>query len=82
MKYFSEIVTATRTILFNTDYLWLFLFLVPASFALFGFLGFGTLIFLIQNRWYIVVGASILLLASIYFSSKRVNSDCDDCEVK
>lgn len=49
--------------------------------ALFGFLGAGGVIFLVDNRAYIIVGSVALLVLSLYFSSKKVNSDCDICHV-
>lgn len=50
-------------------------------FALFGFLGFGTLFFLLEHQWYILSGAIMLLLISLYFASKKVNGICDTCKV-
>jgi len=49
--------------------------------ALFGFLGFNTLLFLVERQWYIVSGAIILLLISLYFVSKKINGICDICRV-
>ena len=49
--------------------------------ALFGFLGAGSVIFLVDNQVYVVLGSLGLLLFSLYFSSKRVNNDCDTCHV-
>ena len=49
--------------------------------AVFGFLGAGGVIFLVDNRSYVVAGSIILLVLSLYFSSKRVNNDCDTCHV-
>lgn len=50
-------------------------------FAVLGFLGFGTLIFLINIRWYIVIGAILMLLVSIYFSAKKINGVCESCRI-
>jgi len=50
-------------------------------FALFGFLGFNTLFFLIERQWYIVGGAIILLLVSLYFASKKINGICESCRI-
>jgi uncharacterized membrane protein YiaA len=49
--------------------------------ALFGFLGAGGIIFLVDNRLYVVAGSVSLLLLSLFLSSKRVNEDCD-CAVR
>ncbi len=46
-----------------------------------GFLGFGTIMFLATNRWYIVAGAVLLLLLSIYLSARRINRGCEVCLV-
>lgn len=47
--------------------------------AIFGFLGFGTIIFLLEYKKY-VVGVSVLLIyISIYFASKNINHNCDTC---
>lgn len=50
-------------------------------FALLGFLGLSTIIFLVNIRWYIVIGAIILLALSIYFSAKKINGVCEDCKI-
>ena len=50
-------------------------------FALFGFLGFGTLFFLLEHQWYILTGAMLLLVVYLYFASKKVNGICDVCFV-
>lgn len=50
-------------------------------FALFGFLGASTLLFLIQHQWYIVSGAIILILISLYFTARKVNGICDLCRI-
>lgn len=49
--------------------------------ALFGFLGFGTILFLVKNRLYLILASVILLLLSLYFSYKKLNS-CNTCLVK
>ena len=49
--------------------------------AVFGFLGAGGVIFLVDHRTYMIAGSVILLLLSLYFSSKKVNNDCDTCHV-
>ncbi len=50
--------------------------------ALFSFLGFGTVLFLIESRWYILAGAFALLLASLYMSSRKYNRGCEVCIIK
>lgn len=49
--------------------------------ALFGFLGFGTVLFLVQNKLYLILASVVLLLLSLYFSYKKLNS-CNACSVK
>lgn len=49
--------------------------------AIFGFLGAPTVFFLIGARNYIVTGAIILLIISLYFTSKNVNKICEECVV-
>lgn len=49
--------------------------------ALFSFLGFGTVLFFAQHRWYIIVFAGLLLFISLYFSSRRLNTGCSTCSV-
>ena len=50
--------------------------------ALFSFLGFGTVFFFVQNRWYILVGAILLLLISLYLASRRLVMGCQECMVQ
>lgn len=50
-------------------------------FALFGFLGANTLFFLIEHQWYVVSGAILILLISIYFLCKKVNGVCESCRI-
>ena len=50
--------------------------------ALFSFLGFGTVLFLIESRWYIMVGAFGLLTLSLYMSSRKYNRGCEVCIIK
>lgn len=49
--------------------------------ALFGFLGFGGIVFLFQNQGYVVGLSIIVLLTSLYFSSRKVNGVCESCKV-
>ncbi len=47
--------------------------------SLFGFLGLGTVFFLLDYRSYIVFGSIILVLFSLYFTSKKVLNACEKC---
>lgn len=47
--------------------------------SLFGFLGFGTVLFLVENRWSILAGAIILLFISLYLASRRLIEGCRSC---
>lgn len=48
--------------------------------AVFGFLGIGTVFFLIEYRW-LIVGISIILISlSLYFTSLKLNGVCESCK--
>ena len=47
--------------------------------SIFGFLGAGGVFFLLQYRTYVTLAAIILLLISLYFTSKRVLNACEEC---
>ena len=47
--------------------------------SLFGFLGFGTVGFLIQNQGWVFFAASVLMLVSLYFASRKANDICEQC---
>lgn len=49
--------------------------------SIFGFLGVGGVFFLLQYRTYITTAAIILLLISLYFTSKRVLNACESCRI-
>ena len=49
--------------------------------SIFGFLGVGGVFFLLQYRTAITTGAIILLLISLYFTSKRVLNACESCRI-
>mgnify|MGYP001564872568 FL=1 len=49
--------------------------------AIFSFLGFGTILFLLENSGYILAGAFLLLLASVYLSAKRIAAGCTACAI-
>lgn len=50
-------------------------------FAIVGFLGASTVFTLLKYQWYVVSGAIVILLISIYFLSKKVNGICDLCHI-
>ena len=50
--------------------------------AIFGFLGANSVVFLVNNRRYVVVGTLFLLLLSLYLSSKRFSETCKQCQIK
>lgn len=47
--------------------------------ALLGFLGSGSVLFLVENRWWVTFGTTILLFISLYFSAKKVVRVCVRC---
>lgn len=48
--------------------------------ALFGFLGANSVLFLVNNKTYVLIGSLGLLLLSIYLSSKKLNNNCHICK--
>ena len=50
--------------------------------SFFGFLGVGGVLFLVQYRTFITVGAITLMLISLYFTSKRVLNACEECRIR
>lgn len=48
--------------------------------ALFGFLGTGTVLFLIDKQWYVTGISAIFLLLSIYFTSLSIEKKCEKCQ--
>lgn len=50
-------------------------------FAILGFLGAGTVFTLLKYQWYVVTGAIVTLLISIYFLSKKVSGICESCRI-
>lgn len=50
-------------------------------FAILGFLGASTVFTLLSYQWYVVSGAILVLLVSIYFLSKKVNGICESCRI-
>jgi len=47
--------------------------------SIFGFMGFGTILFLAKYQWLILLVAIGLMLISIYFASKRILNFCASC---
>lgn len=47
--------------------------------SLFSFLGVGAVGFLLQYQWWVFVVALLLMLASLYFVSRKVNGICEKC---
>jgi len=45
-------------------------------FALFG-IGFGGVIFVLQYRFYFVIGITVLMLIAIYFTARRIRQVCN-----
>ncbi|MBI2107086.1 hypothetical protein HYT57_03810 [Candidatus Woesearchaeota archaeon] len=48
--------------------------------AVFGFLGIGTVFFLVEYQWFIVGLAILIMLVSLYFTSLKLNGGCDSCK--
>ncbi|MFH1712331.1 MAG: hypothetical protein ABH846_03815 [Patescibacteria group bacterium] len=50
--------------------------------ALFSFLGLGATIFIAKNKfWFTAIALTVTLIA-LYFSSKRINNECQVCTVR
>ncbi len=49
--------------------------------ALIGFLGAGSVFFVLKNQWAFVAGALFLVFAGLFYSARRVEGYCADCEV-
>ena len=47
--------------------------------ALFSFLGFGTVGFLVQYQWWVFFAALAFMLLALYFTSRKVNGVCASC---
>ncbi|MDE2078919.1 MAG: hypothetical protein KGI73_00880 [Patescibacteria group bacterium] len=50
--------------------------------AVIGFLGAGSVFFVVGHQWYFVYGGIALVLVGLYFSARRVQVYCEDCEVR
>lgn len=48
--------------------------------AIFGFLGLGTVLFLVEYQWYIVGISLALVLVSIYLTSLGIEKNCEVCK--
>lgn len=48
--------------------------------AVFGFLGIGTVFFLLEYQWFIVGIAILIMLVSLYFTSLKLNEVCNSCK--
>lgn len=48
--------------------------------AVFGFLGLGTVFFLLEYQWIVVGIAILLMLLSLYFTSLKLSGVCDTCK--
>lgn len=50
--------------------------------AVFGFLGTGTVLFIAQNQLWAVTVAIAIMLVSLYFTSRNVVRECNNCKIK
>lgn len=50
--------------------------------AILGFMGAGTVFFVLDYQMYFVSAAFILVAVAIYYTARRVNGYCKDCEAK
>jgi len=48
--------------------------------AVFGFLGIGTVFFLVEYQWFIVGIAILIMLISLYFTSLKLKGFCESCK--
>lgn len=49
--------------------------------GLLGFLGAGSVFFIVENQMPFVIGAIGIVVIGLYFSTKRVNEHCNSCDV-
>lgn len=49
--------------------------------TLLGFLGAGSIFFVIENQMYFLAGAIVLTFTAIYFTARRINRHCKSCNV-
>jgi len=50
--------------------------------SVFGFMGFGTILFIAKYQWFILLAAIGIMVISIYFTSKRILGLCASCTRK
>ncbi|MBI2671420.1 hypothetical protein HYX16_00640 [Candidatus Woesearchaeota archaeon] len=48
--------------------------------AVLGFLGIGTVFFLVEYQWFIVGLAILIMLVSLYLTSLKLNGVCNSCK--
>jgi len=48
--------------------------------TVFGFLGVGTVFFLVEYQWFIVGIAILIMLISLYFTSLKLKAVCESCK--
>jgi len=51
---------------------------LASLFAFFG-IGFGGVVFVLNYRWYFVVGIAALMLIAIYLTARKINKVCTSC---
>lgn len=49
--------------------------------SLIGFLGAGSVFFVLKHQWYIVSVALALVLISLYFAAKKIQGYCQSCNL-
>lgn len=42
-------------------------------------LGFGDIVFVLEYRWYFVVAITLIMLAAIYLTARKINRVCISC---
>jgi len=76
----NHIMNASK-VLKRKNYFILFIALI---FIIFGFLGIGTVFFLVKYQWFIAGIAILIMLVSLYFTSLKLslklNGVCDSCK--
>ena len=50
--------------------------------AIFGFLGANTVVFLVNNRGYVVIASIMLLVLSLFLSARRFQNVCQRCKIE
>lgn len=49
--------------------------------SLFGFLGFGTVLVLLDYRWHVLAASVAITGTALFFMSKRINNECRECKI-